>query len=94
MTIFQFLGRFLLSLWTFFRIPFPGTNVPIAGLLFLPGIISLALAFLRNLFGIGNFADLSKVPFMAAGGIRKVNERSYNRVTSHADSVASELSRK
>lgn len=60
MTIFQFLGQFLMLIWNFFRLPFPGTRVPIGGILFLPMVVSIAIAFLRNLFGIGGFASISR----------------------------------
>lgn len=49
---------FLGELWSFFRLPFPGTNVSIGAILFLPMVISLALAVIRHLFGIGGFAQV------------------------------------
>ena len=48
----------LTQLWQFFRLPFPGTNVAIGALLFLPMVVSVAIAFLKNLFGIGGFAQI------------------------------------
>lgn len=60
MTIFQFLGNFIMIIWNFFRLPFPGTNISIGSILFLPMVVSIAVAFLRNLFGIGGFATASR----------------------------------
>lgn len=60
MTIFQFLGQFIMIIWNFFRLPFPGTRIAIGSILFLPMVVTLAIAFLRNLFGIGGFATVSK----------------------------------
>lgn len=86
--------NFLSQMWQFLRLPFPGTDVPIGAILFLPMVVSVVLGFFRNMFGIGEFTDLSKVPFIMAGGIRRIKSRSYNRVTEHANSVSRELSRK
>ena len=57
--LFTLLQTFLSAIWNLFRIPFPTTNIPIGALLFLPMVISLALAIFRNLFGISGFAQLS-----------------------------------
>lgn len=56
--LFTLLQTFLGALWNFFRLPFPATNIPIGALLFLPMVISLALALFRNLFGVGGFAQI------------------------------------
>lgn len=88
------ISHFLSQIWQFFRIPFPTTQVPIGAILFLPMVVAVALAFFRHMFGIGNFADLSKVPFMAVGKVNRIKQSRYDAVSSHAESVSNTLSSK
>lgn len=73
--LFTLLQTFLISAWNILRIPFPTTNIPIIALLFLPGIVSLALALFRNLFGIGGFAQLGST------------QTSFNRAKDRGDMI-------
>lgn len=49
MTIFQFLGQYLIQLWRFFRIPFPATNVPIGALLISTPFLVIVIRFFSGL---------------------------------------------
>ena len=60
MTLFQFLGQFMMIIWNFFRLPFPGTRISIGSILFLPMVVGVAIAFLRTLFGVGGFGTFSR----------------------------------
>lgn len=53
--LLQFMLR---ECWKFFRLPFPGTNVSIGAIMFLPMVVSLAVATIRHLFGIGGFGNV------------------------------------
>lgn len=54
-----YLTKFMLEqAWRFLRLPFPGTNVSIGAILFLPMFVGLAVALLRTLFGVGGFAQV------------------------------------
>lgn len=48
----------LAQVWKFFQLPFPGTDISIAALLFFPMVVSLTLALIRSLFGVGGFAQV------------------------------------
>lgn len=50
---------FLSLLWKFFQLPFPGTNVSVGALLAFPVVVAFTLAFIRSLFGVGGFAQIS-----------------------------------
>lgn len=58
--LFTLLQVFLEGAWDILRIPFPTTNIPIVALLFLPMIVTIALALFRNIFGVGGFGQVSK----------------------------------
>lgn len=57
--LFTLLQVFLEGAWDILRIPFPTTNIPIVALLFLPMIVSIAIALFRNIFGIGGFGQIT-----------------------------------
>lgn len=54
-----FTQTFLSSLWKFFQLPFPFTNVSIGAIVIFPVVVSIVLGLFRNLFGVGGFAQLS-----------------------------------
>lgn len=49
MTIFQFLGQYLIQLWRFYRIPYPATNVPIGALLIVTPFLVIVIRFIVNI---------------------------------------------
>lgn len=53
MTIFSFFGQLMSILWQFFRIPFPGTNIAVGAIMFLPPVISLAVRLISSIMGSG-----------------------------------------
>ena len=52
------LSHFLGLVWNFFRLPFPGTNVAIGAILFLPMVVTIVLAFFRHVFGLSGFGTI------------------------------------
>lgn len=61
MTIFQFLGTYLVQIWRFLRIPFPATNVPIAAIIIFPVFATVVLRFIKNvLTGVSSGSSKSK----------------------------------
>lgn len=59
MTIFTFLGQYMSILWQFFRLPFPGTDVSIGALMFLPLVISLSIKLVSSIMGVGGAGQVS-----------------------------------
>lgn len=59
MTIFTFLGQYMAILWRFFRLPFPGTDVSIGALMFLPLVISLSIKLVSSIMGVGGAGQVS-----------------------------------
>lgn len=61
MTFVSFFGSFWTLIWSFLRLPFPGTSIPIAAFLFMPVTVELGISLLRQITGFGGMSSVSGV---------------------------------